>query len=727
MAVPAPGRDSFDYLPPPGQVAAPLRAGMRVQVGFGGQRLVGMVVGGSRHSRIPAQRLRPVLKVLDTAPILNCLDMELLRWASRYYHHPLGEVISAALPKRLRQGYPAAMAGAPLWRVSAEAHALPLSSMHRAPRQAALMALLKAHPEGMDAAAMQAQLKNWQQPLGALLKKRLVIESSRPCLQVPDVAPIPAPPLNVDQTVAAEAVLAALGSFAPFSLEGVTGSGKTEVYLHIIERVIEMGQQALVLVPEISLTPQLLARFRARLKVPLAAMHSGLSDSERHCAWHAARVGEASIVIGTRSAVFTPLAAPGIIIVDEEHDGSFKQQEGFRYHARDLAVTRASLLRVPIVLGSATPSLETLHNVENGRYRRVCLPARARQASPPALEVIDVRRRPLENGLSAYVLAQIRQHLETDEQVLVFLNRRGYAPALLCHDCGWAASCARCDAKLTLHAARRKLCCHHCGAEQPLASRCPACGGGALLTLGAGTERIEQALKAEFPAISVVRVDRDTTRRKGELQNKLMDIARGAHRLLIGTQMLSKGHDFPEVTLVVILNVDQNLFSSDFRASERAAQLIVQVAGRAGRGERPGKVIMQTHVPDHPLLKSLLAGGYNGFGQTALNERRLAGLPPYRHMALVRAEAVRQDAPIRLLRSAQALISASGLSGVSILGPAPAPMERRAGRYRAQLLLTARSRANLHRLLDECIPKLSKLPNAGRVRWSLDVDPIEMV
>jgi primosomal protein N' (replication factor Y) len=719
--------DSFDYLPAPGSTDLPSMPGVRVRVGFGRRRLIGVVVGHSYNSRVAPQRLRPILKTLDAKPILAHEDLDLLKWVSWYYHHPLGEVIRSALPKRLRDGRPAVADRTSAWQLSSAALNFDHDILRRAPTQLALLTLLKSHPKGLDAARIADRLANWRRSLDALRKKGLVVEISRPCLKAVDVIKVPAPALNPDQSAAITTIVNALERFAAFVLQGVTGSGKTEVYLEVISRVVKVGRQALVLVPEIALTPQLVERFRARLQVPLAIMHSGLSEQERHCAWHMARVGAASIVIGTRSAIFTPLAAAGIIIVDEEHDGSFKQQDGLRYNARDLAVVRARLLSIPVILGSATPSLETLSNVERHRYRQIRLPRRAGPASPPAVEIVDVRRSRLENGISPYVLTQVGERLAAGDQVLIFLNRRGFAPALMCHDCGWVASCQRCDAKLTVHAARQRLCCHHCGAEQALTTRCPGCGSWKLLTLGEGTEQVEQALRSAFPAVPMVRVDRDTTRRKGELQNKLADIADGTHRLLIGTQMLSKGHDFPRVTLVVILNVDQNLCSSDFRATERIAQLIVQVSGRAGRGDRVGKVLLQTHRPDNPLLKVLLTQGYEAFSRTALSERRVTGLPPYRHMALLRAEATRRRAPSDFLRDAQVLLSAGAPAGVSVVGPAPAPMERRAGRYRAQLLLIATSRTKLHRLLDERLVQLHKLDGARSVRWTIDVDPNDML
>ncbi|MGH8501943.1 MAG: primosomal protein N' [Gammaproteobacteria bacterium] len=725
VAVPTPAADSFDYLPPPGLTAPAGLAGSRAQVSFGGRILVGMIVGHSRHTPIPVTRLRPILRVLDAEPLLRQQDLQLLRWASRYYHHPLGEVIGGALPRHLRQGRAAAVSAAPVWRLSPGAGDRHLEALRRAPRQAALVTLLTAHPDGLDASQLSAQLANWRQPLKELVRKGLVMEATRRAPE--NQAATPAPSLNADQAAAVETIAAALARYAPFLLEGVTGSGKTEVYLSLIERVVSTGGQVLVIVPEIALTPQLVARFRARHSTPPAVMHSGLSDTQRHHAWAQARSGDAPIVIGTRSAIFTPLASPGLVIVDEEHDVSLKQQEGFRYHARDLAVYRASLARIPVVLGSATPSLETLHNVERCRYGRVRLRKRAGQAKLPVLEIVDVRRVRLENGLSPYVLDQIRVCLEAQEQALVFLNRRGFAPVLLCHDCGWTAACARCDAKLTLHAGRARLCCHYCGAEHRISDRCPSCGGAQLLRLGEGTERIEQALTTAFPGTSVVRVDRDTTRRKGELQTKLAAIEQGRHRLLVGTQMLSKGHDFPNVTLAVILNVDQHLNSSDFHAPERAAQAIVQVAGRAGRGARPGRVILQTHQPDNLLLRNLLAGGYAAFSQIALRERCAAGLPPYRHMALIRAEAITKEAPLGFLRVVRDRLDTGTWADINMLGPAPAPMERRAGRYRAHLLFIAKHRTRLQALLDDVTANISTYPGARKARWAIDVDPVELL
>jgi len=553
-----------------------------------------------------------------------------------------------------------------------------------------------------------------------------VAREERPALLLPSSSTADRPPaLNAEQQAALDALQASLGTFGVSLLDGVTGSGKTEVYLGLIDAVLARGEQALVLVPEIGLTPQLLARFRARFAVPIAVLHSGLSDRERLDAWLAAREGEACIVIGTRSAVFTPLARPGVIILDEEHDASFKQQEGFRYSARDVAVKRGQLEGIPVLLGSATPSLETLHNARQGRYAHHRLSERAGIAEPPQVAVLDVRAQPMNHGLSMALVNAVRRHLEADGQVLLFLNRRGYAPTLLCHECGWVATCRRCDAHMTLFAGQRRLRCHHCGAERPADPACPACGSEALRPLGAGTERLEEALQGLFPDTGIARIDRDTTRRKGAMQAMLDEVHAGRARILVGTQMLAKGHHFPEVTLVGLIDIDQGLFSADFRATERMAQLITQVAGRAGRAERPGQVLIQTHHPEHPLLQRLLAEGYAAFAQAALEERRQANLPPYSYLALLRAEAADPSLPLAFLQHARELAEGLGARGVQ-LGPIPAPMERRAGRVRAQLLLQAAQRGALHRLLAPWLLQLEGDKLGRKVRWSLDVDPQEM-
>jgi primosomal protein N' (replication factor Y) len=525
------------------------------------------------------------------------------------------------------------------------------------------------------------------------------------------------------QAMALEEIVGGLGRYGCYLLHGVTGSGKTEVYLRAIQQVLARGQQALVLVPEIGLTPQVLARFQARFDRPLAVMHSALGDRARLRAWQQARSGEAAIVIGTRSAVFAPLARPGLIVVDEEHDPSYKQQEGFRYSARDLAVVRARQQDVPVVLGSATPSLETLENARARRYQRLVLPERPGEARHPTLRLVDMRRHAVQDGLATPTLTSIEGHLRDGGQVLVYLNRRGYAPTLFCPGCGWTAPCNHCDARLTVHLRSRALRCHHCGFRQALPFGCPTCSHE-VKPVGQGTERVEETLASRFPEAPLVRIDRDTVRRRGDMQAVLERVTSGEARILLGTQMLTKGHDFPDVTLVVVVNADQGLFSVDFRASERLAQTIVQVAGRAGRASRPGEVLIQSEFPEHPLLQSLLTAGYDGFAATALAERQAAHWPPFARLALLRADAREAQAALDFLQAA-ADAAAPGRS-VRLLGPVPAAMARRAGYHRAQLLLESGSRGALHGFLDEWLPAIEVLPSARGVRWSLDVDPADL-
>ncbi|MEJ2382144.1 MAG: primosomal protein N' [Gammaproteobacteria bacterium] len=728
VAVPSPLRRSFDYLPPPDYDGRPLAAGLRVEVPFGRGRAVGVLVQLAERPAVAPERLKRALQILDREPELPPDILELARWASNYYHHPLGEVLATAMPEALRRGKPAAGRGERIWRLTASGRTAAADQLRGAPRQAAVLALLHRHPDGLDMETLRRQPGDWRGALRALSARGWVETGVRRAVHTPAPEPQPVrPTLNTDQRLAVDGVLGALGRFDTFLLYGVTGSGKTEVYLRLIEAALARGQQALVLVPEIGLTPQLVARFQRRLGTTLAVLHSHLSEGERLDAWTAAREGHARVVIGTRSAVFTPLHRPGLLIVDEEHDLSYKQQDGLRYSARDLAVIRGRALAVPVLLASATPSLESLYNAEQQRYRLLQLPERAGAAVHPHMELLDVRSRPMEDGLSEPLLSRIARHLARDGQVLLFLNRRGFAPTLLCHDCGWIAECHRCDAHMTLHHGRQRLRCHHCGAERPVDPACPACGSVDLRPVGQGTERMEAALRRHFPDSGVVRIDRDSTRRKGSMEAKLDSVRRGEARILVGTQMLAKGHHFPDVTLVALVDTDQGLFSADFRASERMAQLVLQVAGRAGRADKPGEVVIQTHHPHHPLLQLLTGQDYLQVARAALQERQEAGLPPYSNLALLRAEAPDPQAPAAFLEEAAALAAARAPAGVEWFGPVPAPMERRQGRYRAQLLLQAPRRADLHRLLAPWVAELEQARCGRKVRWSLDVDPLDMM
>lgn len=533
------------------------------------------------------------------------------------------------------------------------------------------------------------------------------------------------PDLNALQQQAINSIVQNEG-FKTYLLDGVTGSGKTEVYLQVIEKKLAENKQALVLVPEIGLTPQTVTRFAQRFTAPIVVLHSNLTDRERLQAWQMATGGEAAIIIGTRSAIFTPMLKPGIIILDEEHDLSFKQQSGFRYSARDLAIIRAQLEKIPVVLGSATPSLESFYNSERQRYHRLCLPKRAGIAATPNFQVLDIRNQYLEEGLSKNLLSVMTQHLQRGNQVLLFLNRRGFSSTLLCHSCGWIAQCQRCDARLTLHQQIKKLSCHHCDGQYAIPAECKNCQSKQLLTLGVGTERLEKALQKYFVDTPIIRIDRDTTRHKGAMQEKLQKIQSGQSQILIGTQMLTKGHHFPDVTLVAIIDADYYLFSNDFRASERLGQLLIQVAGRAGRAEKKGEVLIQTHHPEHPLLQLLLQQGYAALAQTLLKERQATRLPPFSYMALLRAEAVAATAPMQWLTSLEEEIHRwQEFENIQLLGPMPALMEKKAGRYRAQLFFQAKNRQPLHLFLKRLLNYLDNLKNR-KVRWSLDIDPLEI-
>lgn len=726
VAVNAPLSRLFDYLPP-SQGSPPPLPGCRVLVPFGRRKLVGLVMDTDPGSDLPAAKLRRALEVLDDTPLFGEPDLRLIRFTSDYYHHPVGEVVAAALPAAMRRGGP----------LHAVVHEVRLTeagvdidlavASRKAPRQAALLAALQRAGGRASFSALDEALPGWNRVKRNVEEKgwiRIVERrGDEPGAPVERTAG-PPPELNADQAAALGAIPLTDG-FHVSLLQGVTGSGKTEVYLRLIEETLARGRQALVLVPEIGLTPQFVSRMERRLGLAPVLLHSSLTDTGRLAAWRAARNGSALLILGTRSAVFVPMKQPGLIVVDEEHDSSFKQQEGLRYSARDLALVRGKALGVPVLLGSATPSLESLHQSLEGRYRRLLLPVRAGGAAPPRLRLIDLKRYPAEDGLSHPVLSGIERHLAAGGQVLVFINRRGFAPTLICEGCGAVAECRRCDARMTVHAATNRLLCHHCGAARPLEGHCAECGGEQT-PLGHGTQRLESALRHRFGEHGVERIDSDTTRRKGSMAKALASAAAGEARVLVGTQMLSKGHHFPELALVAVVDADQGLFSSDFRGTERLAQSIVQVAGRAGREQRPGEVMIQTAFASHPFWPALLEGGYEEVARAALEERRLAGWPPFSRLALLRASATDKELPHRFLEEAAIRAHAIRAEDVRVLGPVSASMERRAGRYRARLLFQSGNRRLLHRLLSELRPALEADASARRVRWSIDVDPIEL-
>ncbi|WP_047690602.1 primosomal protein N' [Vibrio sp. ZOR0018] len=725
VALPIPLDKQFDYQIP--SHLFPIVGG-RVSVPFGRQTLVGIVTAIVSESEFSVDQLKPLKAVLDSQPVWPEKLYQLLLWCSQFYQYPLGDTLFNALPGALRKGKAADFSTLVEWQLTPSGRDQLIQGFGRAVKQAKVMTMLESgavpHQLFIDEEVGSSVLKTLQEK-GWIesLEKRPTLTAWPQNVE----ADVEKPKLNQEQAIA----IASINShhhFACYLLEGVTGSGKTEVYLNLIKPVLEKGRQALVLVPEIGLTPQTINRFRKRFNVPVAVVHSGLNETERLNAWLAARDNIAGIIIGTRSALLTPFADLGIIIVDEEHDASYKQQDSLRYHARDVAVMRANLEQIPIVLGSATPALETLHNALSGKYHHLSLTQRAGVAVPTKNKVLDVKGLFLESGLSAPLIAEMRKHLSAGNQVMLFLNRRGFSPALMCHECGWIAECKRCDAYYTFHQYSSDMRCHHCGSQRPVVHQCQGCGSTQLVTVGVGTEQLEAQLAQLFPEYKTVRIDRDSTRRKGSLESALSSIRQGEYQILIGTQMLAKGHHFPDVTLVALLDVDGSLYSSDFRAAERLAQLFTQVAGRAGRASKPGEVILQTHHPEHSLLQALLQKDYRHFAETALEERKIAMLPPYTYLTLFKAESNQASMVEEFLRQIRHTLEAHPLFDDSclVLGPTPAPLAKRAGKYRWQLLLQTQHRSKMQKLLMSAKPAIGLLPLAKKIRWSLDIEPQDL-
>lgn len=723
VAIDAPLYRTFDYLPAENTDPAAFSAGKRVLVPFGQRQVVGIIVEQTDSSEVDVKKIRCLIRLLDNHAVFDESHLQWLHWVSAYYHHPLGATLFTALPVALRSAESAVPREEMVWRLAGAVDQNLSAKLKRAPKQLALLNFLTTMPDGANSQQLDMNFSHWRPMISALVEKGFVARG-KPSVTLAADKPVPAPPLNASQQNAVDTIVAHGKHFGVFLLDGVTGSGKTEVYLQVATEIVaQRQQQVLILVPEIGLTPQLVDRVRRRFGVPMCVMHSAMNENERLLAWRSAADGTARIVIGTRSAIFTPMPALGLIIIDEEHDTSYKQQEGLRYSARDIGVVRAQRANIPMLLGSATPSLESLANVERKRFYSIRLPERAGKAIAPKIFLLDLRRQTLEEMFCATLLARVRQRLDADEQVLLFLNRRGYAPTLLCHACGWVAGCDRCSSRMTLHHKQQRLRCHHCGAEKPIPRQCAKCGEIDLRALGYGTERIETFLRERFADAEVFRIDRDSTRRKNSLHDMLERVNNGKRQILLGTQMLAKGHDFPNVTLVALLNADSGLFGVDIRASEHLAQLIVQVAGRAGRSDKRGEVYIQTHHPEHPLLTQLITQGYPGFAATALEERKSARLPPYTYNALLRAEAKQIEPATALLREIATQLRHDLGNRIEILGPAIAPMERKAGFFRLQLMLNSERRQDLHQAIDFALPRLEQ---AKKARWSIDVDPIDM-
>ena len=724
VAVPVPLTRHFDYLPPDDNPPTPA-PGTRVLVPFGRGQRVAIFLSIAHETEVPTNKLKKVSAVIDDEPCFDAPMLALLTWAARYYVHPIGEVFGQALPAALREPEQTLARWTRAWQLTSSGETAPTGATSRAPVQSKLRKHLLEHGAS-EAQALSTCGKSWREALKKLGERGWIQET-----QLPAAAPACTPanedalPLNQEQQLALDAILSDFDQFSPALLDGITGSGKTEVYLQLVQHCLDQGQQVLVLVPEIGLTPQLMARFNNRFGVPVVSLHSGLADGARLQHWQWAQRGEARVVIGTRSAVFTPMPQLGLIIIDEEHDDSLKQQDSFRYHGRDLALVRARAAQIPIVMGTATPSLNTLKNARDGKYKHLTLKQRAGEATPPVIELLDIRRSQLHEGLSQRLIDAMREPLSKGQQVLIFLNRRGFAPVLMCESCGEACDCKRCDAHMTWHRSDGQLHCHHCGGQRPLPHVCEHCGEPALNQVGQGTQRIEDELNSQFPEYRVLRVDRDNTQRKGALAESLDIAHRGEADILVGTQMLAKGHHFPKVTLVGVLDMDGGLYRVDFRASEVMGQTLVQVAGRAGRAADKGKVVIQTRLPDNPLLLTLIRGGYTPFADALLSDRKMSHWPPFCHLAIVRAESTAPGAGLNLLESVYATLSKEPT--LQCAPPGPAPMERRAGRYRAQLMITADTAKDLIKQLTRLRHYLESHHATGVARWNIEVDPVDML
>ncbi|MAD58159.1 MAG: primosomal protein N' [Porticoccus sp.] len=729
IAIQSPLRRLFDYLPPEDMVDAScekiLQPGVRVFVPFGKREIIGIVVGNSKKTSISISRLKHIRSAIDSESLIPEYLFDLYIWAADYYHNPIGDSLFQSIPRLLRKGKKLPSIEIQHWALTKLGMELPIVNLSSSPRKKYIISWLRENgpatkKEVKEKLISPSILKELTKKKLIMLKSSLI--SSHEIKQKNILAEKPQK-LYPQQQNALKSI--DLKNFHAYLLFGETGSGKTEVYLQAIEKVVSLKKQALVLIPEINLTPQTLSRFENRFNVKIAVLHSKLTNNERAIAWNMARIGKASIILGTRSAIFTPLKSPGIIIIDEEHDGSYKQQEGYRYSARDLAVIRAQKESIPIILGSATPSMESLNNCKENRYTKLILSRRPETSCRPVWLPINIRKSKLINGFSQELIDSIKKVLLEGNQALIFLNRRGFSPTLSCYDCGWISNCPNCEARLTVHKKPNRLLCHHCEYTVQVPMTCPSCDSSELEFIGQGTERIEGVLQSLFTNIQVLRIDRDTTRNKAAMQDVLSIVHSGDPCILIGTQMLAKGHHFPDVTLVAILDADGGLFSPDFRAPERMGQLITQVAGRSGRGNKPGSVIIQSNYCDHPFISSLIFEDYQNFINEIAKERHLSNLPPYGHMALIRAESTDNEAAINFLRycrrMAENILPPSTI--ISYLGPLPASMGRKSGRFRHIFSIICKDRKKIQEVLTKLCKKVEISPLTKRIKWSIDVDP----
>ncbi|MDG1688066.1 MAG: primosomal protein N' [Gammaproteobacteria bacterium] len=719
IAIACPLRQTFDYLIE--SDFADIQVGYRVKIPFGSREVIGFVIAIKETT---TQKVKAITHCFEQEPVITHELAQLIQWTSDYYHHPIGDCYQVALPKKIRLGGDNKLKTVSSWSLSKN----DLPDKFLGEKQQAIVDLLL---QSVNKTLLQTQI---YEQLGSCLSTlnrlaELGVITTSESVKGPFINQLPDPfkKLNSEQSHTVKTICDNSDSFDVSLIQGITGSGKTEVYIQLAEKMLAKKRQVLVLIPEIGLTYQIVARFKSHLSAKIVVINSSMNETDRHQAWLLANKGYADIVIGTRSAVFTPLADLGLIIIDEEHDSSYKQRDSLRYHARNVALIRAKQANIPIVLGSATPSLESFYHAQAQRYRLLSMTKRATGAVLPQVKLIDSEGPHASNGLSSILYKAIEAELAKDNQVLLFINKRGYAPVLMCHDCDWQAVCPNCDAKMIVHQGRYQLRCHHCGFNQPLIHTCPDCESSDLGHYGAGTEQIEHSLQMLFPSVPVLRVDRDSIQQLGAFSALVNEIQQGGAKILVGTQMLAKGHDFHDVTLVGVLDADHGLFSADFRAIENLAQLIIQVTGRAGRGEKAGRVFIQTSQIEHPFWKKLLSHNYHAIAQDLLTEREMSAMPPIGSLCVIRARAKEQSLSLAFLTEVAVLLNQANQQGVLVLGPVPAMMEKRAGYFRAQLLLTTQQRKVLHQLLDHTLPAISALKSSRKVKWSIDIDPMDLM
>ncbi len=704
----------------------PALAGTRYRLPFGNGVKIGVLLSASGLSEFDPGRIKPVQERLDQQAILGPHMLALVQWMSEYYLQPIGEVVFQCIPGYLRGARPHRAIRVKRWILATTAPDLIEALKRRSPRQFEICKLLLQQPSGLTATQLNKINANWHPIVKVLEAKNLLRWEWLDKPVGKSLTPDPPVPSDEQSRVLAE-IESRWDSFAVHLIDGITGSGKTEIYLRLMQKCLAAGQQVIYLVPEIGLTNQLVERVAERFGACFAQSHSGLSEFQRYRAWDQFHRGEASIMLGTRSCLFSQCDKLGLIVIDEEHDHSYRQQDGVRYHARDVAIKRAQMLGIPIVLGSATASLESLGNCQRDYYFHYRLDQRPTRFPPPVLQLIDVRNSRFEFGCAAQTLGRIEQHLEQAGQVLIYLNRRGFAPIVMCHQCGWQSLCQNCDARLTLHQSLQSLLCHHCGFSQAIPETCPECGHDEIKHYGIGTEQLEQGLTQRYPKVPVLRIDRDVIASREALRSRLRQLQTGQPCILIGTQMIAKGHDYPAITLSVVLDADQALFSASYRASERLAQTLFQVSGRSGRGDRRGEAILQTRFVDHPFMQSLVRQDYREIAVKLLQERRMLGFPPSARVVMFRADAIELKQALTKLEEIKVILeSTRHIDTLSCIGPMPALMTRRIGRYRAQLCLLATDFQKLRSVLRQSMPALEKVSSNARVNWIIDVDAYDL-